>query len=196
MIAGLEDRKPRALSRGQRQRVAQGRAIMRNPQCFLFGEPLSNLDAKLRVGMRAKIKQPHLRLGSTTVYVTHDQEEAMTLGDRVVVMQDGVVQQIGSALEIYHLPTNQFVAGFLGQSAGELLARQAARGWGADLRRREREAAGAPWARAMLAGARRGDKGQEVVPGIRWRRPGARGGLPACARAARSRSTSSGRIAA
>jgi multiple sugar transport system ATP-binding protein len=113
-IPDLLQRKPRALSGGQRQRVALGRAIVRDPQCFLFDEPLSNLDAKLRVGMRAEIKQLHLRLGSTTVYVTHDQEEAMTLGDRVVVMKDGVIQQSGSALEIYHLPRNRFVAGFLG----------------------------------------------------------------------------------
>jgi len=113
-IVELLDRKPRALSGGQRQRVALGRAIVRDPQCFLFDEPLSNLDAKLRVGMRAEIKQLHLRLGSTTVYVTHDQEEAMTLGDRVVVMKDGIIQQSGTALEIYHLPKNRFVAGFLG----------------------------------------------------------------------------------
>jgi multiple sugar transport system ATP-binding protein len=113
-IAQLLDRKPRALSGGQRQRVALGRAIVREPQCFLFDEPLSNLDAKLRVEMRTEIKRLQLRLGSTTIYVTHDQEEAMTLGDRVVVMKDGVIQQIGAALEIYHLPANRFVAGFLG----------------------------------------------------------------------------------
>ena len=87
---------------------------MREPQCFLFDEPLSNLDAKLRVEMRAEIKRLHLALGSTTVYVTHDQEEAMTLGDRIVVMKDGVVQQCASALDIYHHPANRFVAGFLG----------------------------------------------------------------------------------
>ncbi|MBC8132528.1 MAG: sn-glycerol-3-phosphate ABC transporter ATP-binding protein UgpC [Deltaproteobacteria bacterium] len=113
-IQKLLDRKPRALSGGQRQRVALGRAIVRDPQCFLFDEPLSNLDAKLRVDMRAEIKRLHVRLGSTTVYVTHDQEEAMTLGDRVVVMKDGIIQQSGTALEIYHLPMNRFVAGFLG----------------------------------------------------------------------------------
>ena len=113
-IQALLDRKPKALSGGQRQRVALGRAIVRDPQCFLFDEPLSNLDAKLRVNMRAEIKRLHVRLGSTTVYVTHDQEEAMTLGDRVVVMKDGVIQQAGTALEIYHLPVNRFVAGFLG----------------------------------------------------------------------------------
>ncbi|MDI1479318.1 sn-glycerol-3-phosphate ABC transporter ATP-binding protein UgpC [Polyangium sp. y55x31] len=113
-IEGLLDRKPKALSGGQRQRVALGRAIVREPKCFLFDEPLSNLDAKLRVQMRAEIKQLHMSLHATTVYVTHDQEEAMTLGDRVVVMKDGVIQQCDGALEIYHHPKNRFVAGFLG----------------------------------------------------------------------------------
>jgi len=113
-IEHLLDRKPKALSGGQRQRVAVGRAIVRDPQCFLFDEPLSNLDAKLRVEMRAELKQLHQRLASTTLYVTHDQEEAMTLGDRVVVMKDGFIQQVGTALEIYHQPRNRFVAGFLG----------------------------------------------------------------------------------
>src|SRR4051794_24038903 len=113
-IEGLLQRKPRPLSGGQRQRVALGRAIVREPRCFLFDEPLSNLDAKLRVEMRAEIKRLHLSLGSTTVYVTHDQEEAITLGDRVVVMNRGVVQQCANALAIYHHPANRFVAGFLG----------------------------------------------------------------------------------
>ncbi len=113
-IGALLDRKPKALSGGQRQRVALGRAIVRDPQCFLFDEPLSNLDAKLRVEMRAELKQLHMQLEATTVYVTHDQEEAMTLGDRVVVMREGVVQQVGSATDIYHAPRNRFVAGFLG----------------------------------------------------------------------------------
>jgi multiple sugar transport system ATP-binding protein len=113
-IESLLERKPRALSGGQRQRVAVGRAIVRDPACFLFDEPLSNLDAKLRVETRAEIKELHLRLKSTTVYVTHDQEEAMTLGDRVVVMKDGVIQQTGAAYEIYQQPVNRFVAGFLG----------------------------------------------------------------------------------
>jgi multiple sugar transport system ATP-binding protein len=113
-IGSLLDRKPKQLSGGQRQRVALGRAIVRDPKCFLFDEPLSNLDAKLRVEMRSEIKRLHLELGSTTVYVTHDQEEAITLGDRVVVMKDGVVQQCARALEIYHRPCNRFVAGFLG----------------------------------------------------------------------------------
>jgi multiple sugar transport system ATP-binding protein len=113
-IAQLLDKRPRQLSGGQRQRVALGRAIVRDPQCFLFDEPLSNLDAKLRIEMRAEIKRLHLELGSTTVYVTHDQEEAITLGDRVVVMKDGVVQQCAGPLDIYHQPANRFVAGFLG----------------------------------------------------------------------------------
>jgi multiple sugar transport system ATP-binding protein len=113
-IEALLARKPKALSGGQRQRVAVGRAIVRDPKCFLFDEPLSNLDAKLRVEMRAEIRQIHMNLHATTIYVTHDQEEAMTLGDRVVVMKDGVVQQCAGALEIYHHPANRFVAGFLG----------------------------------------------------------------------------------
>jgi multiple sugar transport system ATP-binding protein len=114
MIEHLLERKPRALSGGQRQRVALGRAIVRDPKCFLFDEPLSNLDAKLRVEMRAEIKQLHMSLNATTMYVTHDQEEAMTLGDRVVVMKDGLIQQVGGALDIYQRPVNRFVAGFLG----------------------------------------------------------------------------------
>jgi multiple sugar transport system ATP-binding protein len=107
-------RKPRQLSGGQRQRVALGRAIVRHPRVFLFDEPLSNLDAKLRVQMRVELRKLHERLGTTAVYVTHDQVEAMTLGDRVVVMRDGRVQQVGEPLELYYQPTNRFVAGFLG----------------------------------------------------------------------------------
>jgi multiple sugar transport system ATP-binding protein len=164
----LLDRKPRALSGGQRQRVALGRAIVRNPQCFLFDEPLSNLDAKLRVSMRAEIKQLHLRLGSTTVYVTHDQEEAMTLGDRVVVMKDGVIQQSGSALEIYHLPANRFVAGFLGSPQMNFLrGKLREEGGGLIFDEGSGKLPVPPWARAMLSGARGGDKGEEVVLGIR-----------------------------
>jgi multiple sugar transport system ATP-binding protein len=113
-IGALLERKPKALSGGQRQRVAVGRAIVRDPQCFLFDEPLSNLDAKLRVEMRAELKQLHSSLNATTLYVTHDQEEAMTLGDRLVVLKDGILQQAASALEIYERPKNRFVAGFLG----------------------------------------------------------------------------------
>src|SRR5947208_16218718 len=113
-IGELLTRKPRQLSGGQRQRVALGRAIVRHPRVFLFDEPLSNLDAKLRVQMRVELKKLHLRLGTTAIYVTHDQVEAMTLGDRVVVMRDGVVQQVGEPLELYNAPVNRFVAGFLG----------------------------------------------------------------------------------
>ncbi len=116
-ILGIEDllkRKPRQLSGGQRQRVALGRAIVRHPQVFLFDEPLSNLDAKLRVQMRVEIKKLHNRLGTTAIYVTHDQVEAMTLGDRVVVMRDGWVQQVGEPIELYNKPANRFVAGFIG----------------------------------------------------------------------------------
>ncbi|HEY3235545.1 MAG TPA: sn-glycerol-3-phosphate ABC transporter ATP-binding protein UgpC, partial [Polyangiaceae bacterium] len=113
-IEPLLDRKPKALSGGQRQRVAVGRAIVREPAAFLFDEPLSNLDAKLRVETRAELKRLHKRLQTTTIYVTHDQEEAMTLGDRIVVMSNGLVQQVDSPLAIYERPLNRFVAGFLG----------------------------------------------------------------------------------
>ena len=113
-IEELMERKPKALSGGQRQRVAVGRAIVRQPKAFLFDEPLSNLDAKLRVEMRAELKGLHQQLKTTTIYVTHDQEEAMTLGDRIVVMKDGLIQQCGTPLEVYNNPTNKFVAGFVG----------------------------------------------------------------------------------
>jgi multiple sugar transport system ATP-binding protein len=117
----LLDRKPAMLSGGQRQRVAMGRAIARDPALFLFDEPLSNLDAKLRVEMRAEIKLLHQRLGSTIVYVTHDQIEAMTLGDKIAVMKDGVVQQFGSPQDIYDNPANLFVAGFIGSPSMNFL---------------------------------------------------------------------------
>jgi multiple sugar transport system ATP-binding protein len=116
-IHDLLERKPRQLSGGQRQRVALGRAIVRHPQVFLFDEPLSNLDAQLRVQMRVELKRLHERLQSTAIYVTHDQVEAMTLGDRVVVMKDGNIQQIGEPLEVYSHPRNKFVAGFIGSPA-------------------------------------------------------------------------------
>ncbi|HEY6984043.1 sn-glycerol-3-phosphate ABC transporter ATP-binding protein UgpC [Reyranella sp.] len=116
-IESLLGRKPRQLSGGQRQRVALGRAIVRDPKVFLFDEPLSNLDAKLRVQMRVELKKLHERLAVTSIYVTHDQVEAMTLGDRVVVMKDGVVQQVGEPLELYNSPANRFVAGFIGSPA-------------------------------------------------------------------------------
>ncbi|HKO48213.1 MAG TPA: sn-glycerol-3-phosphate ABC transporter ATP-binding protein UgpC [Polyangiaceae bacterium] len=164
MITHLLERKPKALSGGQRQRVALGRAIVRDPKCFLFDEPLSNLDAKLRVEMRAEIKQITMSLNATTVYVTHDQEEAMTLGDRVVVMKDGITQQIGSALSIYNHPLNRFVASFLGSPPMNFftgrLVEAAGRLW-------FDEGSGklpiADWARLEL----RPRVGQEVVLGVR-----------------------------
>ena len=115
------DRYPRQLSGGQRQRVAMGRAIVRDPQVFLFDEPLSNLDAKLRVQMRTEIKELHQRLKTTTIYVTHDQIEAMTMADKIVVMHDGIVEQIGKPLELYDRPNNLFVASFIGSPAMNLL---------------------------------------------------------------------------
>ena len=124
-ILGLKpylDRYPRALSGGQRQRVAMGRAIVRNPQVFLFDEPLSNLDAKLRVQMRSEIRELHQRLQTTTVYVTHDQIEAMTMADRIVVLRDGHIAQMGAPLDLYDRPANTFVAGFIGSPAMNLIA--------------------------------------------------------------------------
>ena len=121
-IEGLLDRRPKQLSGGQRQRVALGRAIVRNPRVFLFDEPLSNLDAKLRVQMRVELKRLHERLSTTAIYVTHDQVEAMTLGDRVVVMKDGLVQQVGQPMELYAKPANRFVASFIGSPAMNFVA--------------------------------------------------------------------------
>ncbi|MDE2378892.1 sn-glycerol-3-phosphate ABC transporter ATP-binding protein UgpC [Bradyrhizobium sp.] len=120
-ITDLIDRKPKQLSGGQRQRVAMGRAIVRNPKVFLFDEPLSNLDAKLRVQMRIEIKKVHQKVRTTTVYVTHDQVEAMTLADRVVVMNHGRIEQIGTPNELYHKPATRFVAGFIGSPAMNFL---------------------------------------------------------------------------
>ncbi|MCA1444837.1 sn-glycerol-3-phosphate ABC transporter ATP-binding protein UgpC [Ensifer sp. IC4062] len=120
-LSKLLDRYPRQLSGGQRQRVAMGRAIVRDPQVFLFDEPLSNLDAKLRVAMRAEIKELHQRLKTTTVYVTHDQIEAMTMADKIVVMHDGIVEQIGAPLDLYDNPANLFVAGFIGSPAMNMI---------------------------------------------------------------------------
>jgi multiple sugar transport system ATP-binding protein len=117
----LLDRYPRQLSGGQRQRVAMGRAIVRSPRVFLFDEPLSNLDAQLRVAMRSEIKQLHQRLKTTSIYVTHDQIEAMTLGDQIVVMRDGRVEQAGSPLHLYDYPDNAFVAGFIGSPSMNFL---------------------------------------------------------------------------
>ena len=120
-IAPYLDRKPRALSGGQRQRVAMGRAIVRKPAVFLFDEPLSNLDAKLRVSMRGEIKRLQRRLGTTSIYVTHDQLEAMTLADRLVVLNGGKIEQIGAPLEVYHTPASTFVASFIGSPAMNLV---------------------------------------------------------------------------
>lgn len=140
-IATLLDRKPRALSGGQRQRVALGRAITRDPKVFLLDEPLSNLDAKLRVQMRAELKLLFERIQGTVIYVTHDQAEAMTMSDRVVVMHQGIVQQVGTPLEVYDLPVNDFVAGFMGsppmnfipcqleQADGQLFAKREGMAW-------------------------------------------------------------------
>ncbi len=166
-ILGIEpllDRKPKALSGGQRQRVAVGRAIVRDPKCFLFDEPLSNLDAKLRVETRAELKRLHHRLQTTTIYVTHDQEEAMTLGDRVVVMSEGEIQQADTPLNVFHKPVNRFVASFVGmppmnQVEGELKQRDDGLyfvGGGIELRLRDDKA-------EHVAG----HVGQTVVLGIR-----------------------------
>ena len=154
------DRYPRALSGGQRQRVAMGRAIVRDPQVFLFDEPLSNLDAKLRVQMRTEIRELHLRLATTTVYVTHDQIEAMTMADKIVVMQAGRIEQVGAPLEVYDRPANTFVAGFIGSPAMNMLEGRV-----------RREAAGAfvvagETRLPLPAGSDLAD-GREVIYGIR-----------------------------
>src|SRR5215203_953712 len=130
-IVELVNRKPKQLSGGQRQRVAMGRAIVRNPKVFLFDEPLSNLDAKLRVQMRIEIKKVHQKVRTTTVYVTHDQVEAMTLADRVVVMNHGVIEQVGPPQELYHRPTTRFVAGFIGSPAMNFIPARVENGSGA-----------------------------------------------------------------
>lgn len=120
-ITNLLDRKPQALSGGQRQRVAMGRALVRAPEVFLFDEPLSNLDAKLRTQMRMELKKLHMKLKTTTVYVTHDQVEAMTLADRIVIMKDGNIHQVGTPLEVYEKPADTFVAGFIGNPSMNML---------------------------------------------------------------------------
>lgn len=172
-ILGLDEylqRKPKALSGGQRQRVALGRAIVREPSCFLFDEPLSNLDAKLRVTMRSELKALHQRLKTTTVYVTHDQEEAMTLGDLVVVMADGEIQQAGSPDVVFRHPVNRFVAGFVGMPPMNFLE-GALQGTGDALIWRETASNGAeitvPESLASHAAPR---SGQPTVLGVR---PGA-----------------------
>ncbi len=152
---------PRQLSGGQRQRVAMGRAIVRDPQVFLFDEPLSNLDAKLRVQMRTEIKALHQRLKTTTVYVTHDQVEAMTMADRIVVMHDGIVEQIGTPLELYDHPVNTFVAGFIGSPAMNFI-NGTLRNGGGSLRV---ETAGGQAVRLQAAG--KGVDGQPIILGVR-----------------------------
>ena len=156
----LLDRFPRELSGGQRQRVAMGRAIVRDPKVFLFDEPLSNLDAKLRVAMRAEIKALHQRLKTTTVYVTHDQIEAMTMADRIVVMHDGLIEQIGTPLDLYDRPGNLFVAQFIGSPAMNVLKgtlhRDGGQAWV--------EAEGERWPVGALA---QGIEGQAVHYGVR-----------------------------
>ena len=150
-IEPLLDRRPRQLSGGQQQRVALGRCIVRNPKVFLFDEPLSNLDAQLRAQMRLEIKELRLRVPTTSVFVTHDQVEAMTLGDRIVVMKDGLVQQVGSPLELYRRPLNRFVASFIGSPAMNFIDMAVAAGGRQlpPLRRRARHrAAAAAFSRA------------------------------------------------
>jgi multiple sugar transport system ATP-binding protein len=160
-LAELLDRYPRQLSGGQRQRVAMGRAIVRDPQVFLFDEPLSNLDAKLRVAMRTELKELHQRLQTTSIYVTHDQIEAMTMGDLIVVMRDGIVEQQGKPLELYDRPANLFVAGFIGSPAMNFIQATA-----------RREAAGARLEMAggislAVPGVRGVQDGQAVILGTR-----------------------------
>ncbi len=150
------DRFPRNLSGGQRQRVAMGRAIVRDPQVFLFDEPLSNLDAKLRVQMRAEIRELHQRLKTTTVYVTHDQIEAMTMADRIVVMQGGRIEQVGAPLDLYDRPANTFVAGFIGSPAMNMLD-GVVKGGMVDV----------PGARLPLPTGMKVAEGREVIYGIR-----------------------------
>jgi multiple sugar transport system ATP-binding protein len=157
----LLDRYPRQLSGGQRQRVAMGRAIVRDPQVFLFDEPLSNLDAKLRVAMRTELKELHQRLKTTSVYVTHDQIEAMTMGDKIVVMRDGLVEQQGAPLDLYDHPANLFVAGFIGSPAMNFLPGTLRRANGAA----QVELAGGAKVPAPLTVG--GDDGQPVVLGTR-----------------------------
>jgi multiple sugar transport system ATP-binding protein len=159
-LTSMLERKPRQLSGGQRQRVAMGRAIVRDPQVFLFDEPLSNLDAKLRVAMRTEIKELHQRLKTTTVYVTHDQIEAMTMADRIVVMHDGVIEQVGAPLELYDRPRNLFVAGFIGSPAMNFIK--------GTIRANGRLAfEGAGGVELPLAAAPQGSDGRQVVYGVR-----------------------------
>jgi multiple sugar transport system ATP-binding protein len=159
-LAPLLGRYPRQLSGGQRQRVAMGRAIVRDPQVFLFDEPLSNLDAKLRVAMRTEIKELHQRIETTTVYVTHDQIEAMTMADKIVVMHDGLVEQIGAPLQLYDRPDNLFVAGFIGSPAMNFLRGRIVGSDGGGFE-------GPGGVRLPLASAPLGSAGRPAVYGVR-----------------------------
>jgi len=156
-LAPLLERFPRQLSGGQRQRVAMGRCIVRDPQVFLFDEPLSNLDAKLRVAMRTEIKELHQRLKTTSVYVTHDQIEAMTMADQIVVMHDGHIEQTGSPLELYDRPANRFVAGFIGSPSMNFI----------DGSQKDGAIVTADGVRLPLDGAKAANDGRAVVYGIR-----------------------------
>jgi multiple sugar transport system ATP-binding protein len=158
-LGPLLERFPRQLSGGQRQRVAMGRAIVRDPQVFLFDEPLSNLDAKLRVAMRTEIKELHQRLKTTTVYVTHDQVEAMTMADKIVVMQAGRIEQVGAPLELFDKPVNLFVAGFIGSPSMNMLK--------GVVRTGDKPAVEVDGVRLPFAGAGQVTDGQEVIYGVR-----------------------------
>ncbi|MFC4455717.1 ABC transporter ATP-binding protein [Deinococcus sonorensis] len=167
-IEHLLGRKPKELSGGQRQRVALGRAIVREPKVFLMDEPLSNLDAKLRVEMRSQISQLHRRLGTTIIYVTHDQVEAMTMGSRIVVMRDGVIQQVDTPLNLYDFPRNKFVAGFIGSPSMNFLNGKIQNG--------QFVVGGAPVAaQGRLSESMRAYEGKDVVMGIRPEHIGLRG---------------------
>ncbi|RUX19359.1 TOBE domain-containing protein, partial [Mesorhizobium sp. M2A.F.Ca.ET.037.01.1.1] len=158
-LAPYLKRYPRQLSGGQRQRVAMGRAIVRNPQVFLFDEPLSNLDAKLRVQMRTEIKELHQRLKTTTIYVTHDQIEAMTMADKIVVMRDGRIEQVGAPLELFDRPANLFVAGFIGSPAMNLLK--------GTVRKGEKPVVDIAGTAFPMPANSAGEDGQTVVYGVR-----------------------------
>jgi multiple sugar transport system ATP-binding protein len=164
-ITELLERRPKQLSGGQRQRVAMGRAIVRNPKVFLFDEPLSNLDAKLRVQMRTEIKRVHQKVKTTTVYVTHDQVEAMTLADRVVVMNGGKIEQIGTPNELYHQPKTRFVAGFIGSPAMNFIpGKLETNGSGLKVRLSDKLTIAVPESRAARY---RGASGKDVLFGLR-----------------------------
>ena len=161
----LLDRKPKELSGGQRQRVAVGRAIVRKPKLFLFDEPLSNLDAKLRVAMRAEISKLHRRLGATIIYVTHDQVEAMTMADRIFIMNKGVLQQSGAPMEVYAKPANRFVAGFIGSPAMNFIDAEVVEADGGLVDRRRRLPG--QGARVVPSRGSRPYVGRRVVFGVR-----------------------------